>query len=251
MIKQVSFKNGEGLILRGFVNEPKKYETAVISLHGFPGSCESKIQKRLLKNLGKLNYLTLIFDFSGSNKSQGKFENKLMSKEVKDIKYAIDFLCKNYKFKKLVLIGHSTGAIDASLYACKDKRINKLILSGAVSNLKHAAKYDFNDEQIKSFWEKGYIVYKWPGKWTHNKRIKKAFYDEFFTLDIPKAMKKYKKPLLIIHGEKDESVPLKNAKELYKLANKPKKLVVIKGAKHSYDNIKQFKQVVYHIKRFI
>ncbi len=250
MIKTISFKNRDGLLLKGFINIPKKYDAALVSLHGFPGSCEGRMQKRLLKFLGKY-YLTLIFDFSGSNKSEGRFEKKLMSKEAKDIKYAIDFLYKNYKFKKLILMGHSTGAIDASLYACKDKRINKLILSGAVSDLKHAAKYDFNDEQIKSFWEKGYIVYKKPGKWINNKKIRKAFYDEFFKLDIPKSMKKYKKPLLVIHGEKDEAVPLKDAKELYKLANRPKKLVIIKGAKHSYDKMEQIKQVVKHIKKFV
>ncbi len=174
-----------------------------------------------------------------------------MSKEVKDIKCAIGFLTKNYKFKKLILIGHSTGAIDASLYAHKDKRINKLILMGAESDTRHSVRYDFTDEQVRDFWIKGHITYKSKKKWLNGKRLKKAFYDEFFTLDIPKAIKKYKQPLMIIHGEKDEAVPLKDGIELFKMANRPKRLVMIKDADHRFKKIKHWKQLISNIHSFI
>ena len=168
-----------------------------------------------------------------------------------DIKYALDFLCKNYKLKQLVLYGHSTGAIDAALYAHKDKRIDKLILTGAVSDLKHAARYDFTDVQIRDFWQKGYIVYNKPDKWYHHKKLKKAFYDEFFTLDIPKAIKKYKKPLLLVHGECDEAVPMKDAEELLKMAHKPKKLIIIRGADHSFTQPMHFLKLVKVVHQFV
>jgi pimeloyl-ACP methyl ester carboxylesterase len=179
-----------------------------------------------------------------------------MSQEVKEIKNAIDFLYNNYEFKSLILIGHSTGAIDASLYAYKDKRIDKLVLSGAVSDLKYAARYDFNDEQIKDFWEKGYIIYrKVKGRkkhWVQGKKLKKAFYDEFFILNIFKAMRKWNKPLLIIHGEKDEAIPSsKDPYELYKLCKCRKKLVIIKGSDHSYSDKKCWKRFVKVVDNFI
>lgn len=67
------------------------------------------------------------------------------------------------------------------------------------------------------------------------KRLKKAFYDEFFTLDILSAIRKLKRPLLIIHGEKDEFIPVhKDPQEVYQTANKPKKLIIVKGADHSF-----------------
>ncbi len=174
-----------------------------------------------------------------------------MSQEVKDIKAAIDFLAGNYQFKKLILIGHSTGAIDASLYAHKDQRIHKLILLGAESDTKHSAHYDFTDQQIHDFWTKGYIRYHAPGRWYHHKRLKKAFYDEFFTLDIPKAIKKYKRPLLIIHGEKDEAVPSQDAQELYKMANRPKRLMLVKGSDHRFSKVTHFLKVAKEIYRFV
>ena len=236
MRKSIAFKNGKGLTLRGFVFEPKKYQTAIVFLHGFPSHCSGFSGTRIAKLVEKTNLLLLTFDFSGTDLSDGKFENKLMSQEVSDIKYAIDFLAKNYSFQQLVLIGHSTGAIDAALYAYKDKRIDKLILTGVVSDLKHAVRYDFTDEQVRDFWKKGYIVYNDPEKWYHRKKLKKAFYDEFFTLDIPTAIKKFKKPLLIVQGENDEAIPVKDAEELFAQANRPKKLVIIRGADHSFTN---------------
>lgn len=244
------FKNSQGLTLRGFVHKPKKYDTAIIFLHGFPGSMFGTAA-RVLHLFSKLGFLCFRFEFSGTNTSEGKFEDKLMSKEVKEVKDAIDFLEKNFPFKKLVLIGHSTGAIDAALYAHKDKRVNKLILLGGVSDLKQGVRYDFTDQQVHDFWSKGYINYRNPNKWYHKKRLKKAFYDEFFTLDIPKAIKKYHRPILIVHGDKDEAVTVKEAYQLYRLANKPKRLAIIKGADHRFTKKRHQIKLLWHVYRFI
>jgi len=250
MQNQVEFKNNEGLTLRGIVDKPQKYTTAIIFLHGFPGSMFGT-GARVLHLFSKLNFLCFRFEFSGTNTSEGRFEDKLMSREVQEVKSAIDFLENNFPFKRLVLIGHSTGAIDAALYAHKDKRVDKLIILGGVSDLKQAVRYDFTDKQVHDFWTKGYITYHKPGNWYHKKRLKKAFYDEFFTLDIPKAMKKYHRPLLIVHGSEDEAIPVKEAHELYHLANKPKKLVIIKGADHRFTKKQHQMKLLWHIYRFI
>ena len=249
MIFPIEFKNNLGLTLCGYIHKPKKYDTAIVFLHGFPGTMHGTAA-RLLNIISKKGFLCLRFNFSGTDTSEGKFEQKHMGQEVKDIKYAINFLEKNYSFKKIILIGISTGAIDASLYAYKDKRISKVILLSAVSDLKHAARYDFTDRQIHQFWKKGYIIYG-PGKWFGRKRLNKSFYDEFFTLDIPKAIKKYHRPLLIVHGSKDESVPVWNAKELFRIANHPKKLVIIKNSDHRFSKKIHQMQLLWHIYRFI
>ena len=255
MQQAVSFKNNKRQTLRGFVHIPTKYDTAIVFLHGFPSHATGSTPGRACTAIEKMGYLVLRFDFSGSDTSDGKFEDKLMSQEVKDVKCAIDFMCKNYKFKKLILVGHSTGAIDAALYAHGDKRIDKLILLGAVCHLDVAVNYDFTPRQVRDFWKKGYITYKnnVPGKkwWCHNKRLKKAFYDEFFTLDLPGAIKKWKKPLLIVHGEKDEAIPLSDPQELFSLANKPKKLVIIKGADHKFSKPLHGLKLLRVIHRFI
>ena len=239
-VKEISFKNSKKQTLRGFVHLPSKSKSirkAIIYLHGFPGHCTGSAEV-FSKELEKLGYLALRFDFSGTDLSDGAFSSKLMSKEVAEIRDAIDFLFRDYgpMFDELILSGISTGAIDAALYACMDERVDKLILLGAVSDLKHSVRYDFTDLQVHDFWSKGYVKYSRLGKWYDGKKLKKAFYDEFFVLDIPLAISKWKGPTLIIHGSLDEAIPVSDPKELFSLCNKPKKLLIVRGADHVFSN---------------
>jgi uncharacterized protein len=248
MVKQVrvSFKNHKGLTLRGVVHVPKRYDTAFVFLHGFPGSMSGS-SKRACTALAKKGWLCLRFDFSGSASSDGAFEHKLMSDEVKDTRAAIDFLAANYSYKKLILLGHSTGAIDAALYAHTDKRITGLVLAGTVAKLDEAAHYDFSDRQVREFWTKGYTHTRYKEPWMKKGgKLFKAFYDEFFTLDLPKAIRAYRRPLLVIHGSKDNLVPLSEAKAMHAQARSPKKFVVVQGGDHSFKpRVSAFVSAVY------
>lgn len=54
------------------------------------------------------------------------------------------------------------------------------------------------------------------------------------------------------HGEKDEAIPSsKDPIELYRLCNKPKKLVTIKDADHSFTKRKHRKEFVSTVNKFI
>ena len=251
MIKPIEFQNGKGLTLRGSIHEPNHFDTAVVFLHGFPASNNYLVSTRIGDSLEKLNYLVLRFEFSGTNTSDGEFENKLMSKEVDDIKYAIDFLQSNYNYEKLILIGHSTGAIDAALYSYQDERIDKLVLLGGVGNLKDAVSYDFSENQVNEFISHGYITYSIENHWTYSKSLSKAFYDEFFTLDVLGSLNKFKNPVLIIHGENDEDVPVtKDPIELHEAA-KDSKLVIIKNADHKFLDTEHWKELITEVDSFI
>ena len=241
MIHTVAFEH-KNKTLRGFVHVPKRYKTAVILLHGFPSRCQGFTISRMAKVLEK-KHLVFRFDFSGTDMSDGKFENKLISQEVKEIKSAVNFLCNNYEFEKLVLVGHSTGAIDAALYAHKDKRVDKIVLIGGSGDLKEAVKYEFTPLQVRAFWKKGFIKYEREDKWYDGYKLNKAYYDEFFSLDMLKALGKYKRPTLIIHAEKDEFIPLKDAKQLFNSASSPKKLVVIRNANHQFSTKEQLRKL--------
>ena len=45
-----------------------------------------------------------------------------------------------------------------------------------------------------------------------------------------------KRPLLVIHGSKDETVNVEQAQRSFALAGRPKKLVIVNGADHSFTN---------------
>lgn len=251
MIKPIEFQNGSGLALRGFIHEPNSYETAVVFLHGFPASNNYAVSTRIGESLEKLNYLVVRFEFNGTNTSDGEFDNKLMSEEVKDVKSAIDFLDSKYKFKKLILVGHSTGAIDAALYSYQDDRIDKLVLLGGVGNLKEAVSYDFSEEEVNEFLINGYYTFKTENHWTFNKKLNKAFYDEFFTLDVLGSLNKFENPVLIIHGENDEVVSVsKDPIELNEAA-KNSRLVIIKNADHKFLDPAHWEELISEVDNFI
>ena len=249
MVHRIEFKNNKNQTLRGLLHVPKKYGTAVIFLHGFPSRINGFTGRRMTRAFSKTNFLFLAFDFSGTDTSDGRFEDKLVSQEVKEIKCAIDFLEKNYSFKKLILLGHSTGAINAALYAHTDNRVDAIILIGGSGDLKRSVQHEFTPLQVRKFWTKGYATYDNPEKWYHQKKIKKCYYDEFFTLDVLGSLHKFTKPVLIIHGEKDEAIPLRDARELFNAARRPKKLLIIKEADHRFTN--HFSKLTRQIKLFL
>ena len=250
-MEKIEFLNNNKEMLRGVLHVPKKYNTAVIFLHGFPSRISGFTGSRIVGAMKKSKHLFMVFDFSGTDSSEGKFENKLVSQEVKEIKYAINFLDKKYGFKKLVLVGHSTGAIDAALYGYGDPRVSKMVLIGGTGDLKHGVQYEFTPVQVRDFWKKGWMRYDHPGKWYHGKKLLKRYYDEFFTLDVLGRLRKFRKPVLVVHAENDEAVPMKDAKELFQAAGGKKKLVVIRDADHRFSKKRHFLKLLHVVNKFI
>ncbi len=249
MDTSISFKNHQGHTLVGEYTDHGR-DWAVIIAHGFPTSANGSTVRNLRSALAARMYNVLTFDFHGSGRSEGDFEHKLMSNEVRDLGAAIDFLEEEKQIERVVLLGHSTGAIDVALYDPSDHRVSAKVLMGGVADLTTAVNYDFTPLQIKDFWEKGEIQYLREGEWYHEKKLKKAFYDEFFELSIEQSLSEYHKPLLIAHGTEDFLDYKKEALPLYARANEPKELFVQEGADHKFSNPVHFMNLTQRLEKF-
>ena len=68
-------------------------------------------------------------------------------------------------------------------------------------------------------------------------------------------IKDLKVPVLIIHGDKDENIPVENANMLYESAKEPKKLLIFPGAthveSHSIAQVKYEKEVLGFFKKYL
>jgi pimeloyl-ACP methyl ester carboxylesterase len=64
----------------------------------------------------------------------------------------------------------------------------------------------------------------------------KKFIIDSAKLDIYGETEKYDKPVLILHGDADQLVPLEYSKR-YNSVLRNSKLIVVKGAGHSFDSI--------------
>ena len=145
----------------------------------------------------------------------------------------------NINPKEIYLVGHSRGGGIALLKAAQDKKIKKLALWASLSEFDSF----FRPETIKE-WEANGVVYAENKRTGQKLPLKKQFYDDYqnnkANLDIKKAAKMLEVPLLIIHGDQDESVNISHAEFLY---NQIQHSILIKveggnhtfGAKHPFN----------------
>lgn len=63
------------------------------------------------------------------------------------------------------------------------------------------------------------------------------FVSDLDNYDLQAMLKAWqKRPLLVIHGSEDETVNVEQAQRSFALAGRPKKLVIVNGADHSFTN---------------
>jgi fermentation-respiration switch protein FrsA (DUF1100 family) len=128
---------------------------------------------------------------------------------------------------RICLLGSSGGAATCVYAAATDKRVH------AVATFACPAKFDFMagghaaDSLISSFREIGII------KDADFPPSLEKWLEGFKTVaPIEYVDKISPKPLLLVHGDRDEVVPVAHAKKLFEKAGKPKELVILPGAGH-------------------
>jgi dienelactone hydrolase len=232
--EKVIFKNSKGMKIVGILQTPegKGQFPAVIICHGFKGVKQQEHMTRIAEDLAKGGFVALRFDFTnGLGESEGDMYNLTVTGELDDLNSAIDFV-KSLKYvnKNIGITGASLGGFDCLLIASERSDVKCMV---GLSSLFHFSKSKGMEERIKEAKEKGYAVVKSA---TFNKtfKISKQFFDDALGYDIESAVKKIKCPVLIIHGEKDESISLQEAKALYSSLACEKDLKIIKNAPHTY-----------------
>lgn len=224
-IRKVFFNNSKNQRLVGILEECDKNKIIIIIIcHGMTANKDCNFIPPLSEFLHKNNFSILRFDFTGNGESDGELSEGTYTQEVDDLGRAIDF-SEGLGYKKIIVMGHSMGGAVAIIRACRDKRINLLVAIAAVA---YPGRERLVEKQKKELSENGYTFY-W-GKY----KINKKFFEDASKYDITKYVNKIKIPFLVIHGDKDIIVDPKEARDIYKNASQPKKLEMIKEAKHEF-----------------
>jgi uncharacterized protein len=165
------------------------------------------------------------------------FGNNNYSKELEDIGHVITWL-KNQSyatqldFNNLTIAGHSRGGSIAFIRAVSDERIKQVVLWASPFDL---LKY-FRPETI-ALWEKEGKVQVENKRTGHVYPLYKQFYDDFqknkSAFDMTKLCEKFSKPLLILHGTHDQTVPFSEAKDFFE--HVPHSILIpVEGADHTF-----------------
>lgn len=247
MEEKVYFQNSKGDKLYGILSMVSDLSRPVIIIaHGHHSTKDRKSYTIIQGILNKKNISTFRFDFYGHGESEGKFENATVSEAVDDILQAIVFL-KSRGFEKIGLIGSSYGGLASIMAASKSKDLYILALKSPVSNYEEREKAVKSKEELDDWKRKGYTKYK-----EDNEEIKLnyIFFEDFKNNNGYKAAPKIKAQTLIVHGDNDQSVPLKQSIKTSKLIPNCQ-LKIVKGADHRYTNPQLFNEMLRLLTDFI
>jgi len=213
----------------------------IIFLPGFMSDIEGEKPKTLLKfaKKNKLGFLSL--EYSGHGKSSGIFTKGNISVWSRDAKSVIKKIVKRNNF---ILVGSSMGAwIAINQFKYFKSQIKGFVGIGSAPEFLTKLMWNkFPKKTKKELIKTGKIL------------IKNGGYEYPISLQLIKDGKKNKVlnkkinaniKVTMIHGQKDEIVPVIYSKYVLKIFSKAqKKIVIIKSGDHSLSNRKPLKRII-------
>ena len=218
-----------------YLKHIQRNKAYLVFLHGFMSDLEGKKPNTFL-NFAKKNGLGfLALEYSGHGKSSGKFTNGNISKWTKETTLIIKKIIKK---NKIIFIGSSMGAwISLNQFKFFKKQIVGFLGIGSAPQFLEGLMWKkFSKKMKKEITKNGIInlkhgIYEYPislqlikdGR--NNKVFNKKIYDKL--------------KITMVHGQKDESVPISYSKKILKIfVNSKKKLVIVKNGDHSLSSPK-------------
>lgn len=232
-MKKLTIKNSFGEKLNGAFYQSNKSKKLIVFCHGRLVNKDNPIYIEICRKLFENGFNAYRFDFSGNGKSEGRFEESTISKDIEDVKSVVDYF-KNKNYGIFCLIGHSQGAVEVLLHQSKYNSAKCVIDISGLVDQRDMTTRKYTKAQIEEINKKGYTKVEYGGKkWNISK---KYFYDRAGYGDIRKEVKKIKSPILVLHGTLDEDINFENGLKMKKILKKKDKFVQVKGAGHFYAN---------------
>jgi fermentation-respiration switch protein FrsA (DUF1100 family) len=209
--EKISFQS-EGYKISGVLHLPDtENPPCVIASHGLLSSKDSEKYIALGEQISREGMGMLRFDFRGIGDSEGEEEDHTISKKITDLSTAIDFI-RSYSGlgNRIGLVGSSLGGFLSLMKASTDQEIRAVVIWATPLHM---------DDLGSKKQEEDYPL---PPE---------AFFE-----DLPRHRLLPLLPnvsnCLVIHGEKDELVPVEQALGIFNSLSPPKELHVIGGADH-------------------
>ena len=203
-LEDIWFQAGDGARLFGWYVKTQATRPVLLWCHGNAGNVIHRLDN--LQYLYRQGLSVFLFDYRGYGRSQGlrPSEDGL----YRDALGAYDFLTRTMMIRpeQIVLFGRSLGAAVAADLAAR-KAAAALILESAFPSVEAVARFHYGGLPVH--WLLG---------------------AEFRLIDL---LPRLSLPKLIIHGDKDDIIPIKFGLQVYEAAKPPKEWYVIQGADHN------------------
>ena len=212
----------------------------IVFLHGFMSDIAGDKPKNFLKYSKKRKLGFLAIEYSGHGKSSGKFTNGNISKWTEEVKFVIKKIIKK---KKFILIGSSMGSwLSLNQFKYFNNQINGFMGIGSAPEFLERLMWKKFSKKIKQkiiekkFYNLKHGEYEYPISYQiikdgrKNKVLNKKYISKI--------------PVTMVHGSKDEVVPVSYSKKILNNFKKAKKkILVIKNGDHSLSSKKNLKRI--------
>ncbi len=242
-------RNSSGDLIRGDMHLPEKPENApaVILCHGFKGFKDWGYAPHAAERMADEGWCAVRFNFSHNGVGEDflnftepeRFAQNTFSKELEDLDAVIGAVADRsiapaeIDAKRIALVGHSRGGGIVILKAAEDDRISCAASWAGVSG------FDRWGGATKERWRREGFIEVMNTRTKQKMRMNLTLLEDLEKnperLDILAAVRHMRKPLLIVHGEQDLSVPVAEAYELYAHAEKMlTELEIVPNADHTF-----------------
>ncbi len=222
----ISFSNSRGDTLAGVLHHPVDNNSAgaAILCHGMESDKNSEKLIFLGRQLAQRRILTLRFDFSYGGESSGRFEDITYSGEFEDLRAAYELMRHRHN-GKIVIFGSSMGGTVALMFAAAEPQVAALATLAAPLHPENFPKRVLAPAGLERWRQRGFTSY-------NGQRLNLTMLEDLESIDVPGAARSIHCPVLILHGDADEVVPVAEAHELHGCLKDSKRLSILKAGDH-------------------
>jgi fermentation-respiration switch protein FrsA (DUF1100 family) len=202
-LEEVWFPSADGTKLFGWYVESSATNAVLLWCHGNAGNIINRLEN--LRELYRFGLSVFLFDYRGYGRSQGRPSEEGL---YQDAIGAYDYLTRTRMIRpeRIVLFGRSLGASVAAELAAQ-KPAAGLILESPFPSVEAVARFHYGGL---------------PVHWLLGAEFR--LIDRLPRLSLPK---------LVIHGDRDDIIPIELGRQVFDAATPPKDWYVIQGADHN------------------
>jgi len=237
-----TLQSNEGLSITGDLDVPERPRALVIIIHGFKGFKDWGFFPWLAQRLSQHHLAVCRFNMSRSGIGDDPetfdrldlFEDDTYSTQLDDLHRVVAYAQQHVPNTPTFLLGHSRGGGVAILAAADVPRLSGVMTWSPISRV------DRWDEATKRKWRRDGVREEINARTKQVMRMSTRILDDYeanrASLDITAAARSLKIPLLVIHGGRDESVPVEEGRLIAEQAPQSA-VVVIDRAGHTFNAI--------------
>lgn len=193
--------------------------------HGVTGNKDRPFVEALALAVSGEGVPALRMSFTGNGDSGGRFEDCTISKEVEDLKTVLTAV--EPSGLAVTYVGHSMGGAVGVLAASSDPRIRHLVSLAGMVNTEAFYEREFGDETPDDgcMWEDASCP------------LSSRYLTDMKAIgSVASQAPLVRVPWLLVHGTEDDVVPIGDSREIFDLANEPKRFVEIPEANHVFSD---------------